>query len=287
MEELSSIKCFGGSQLRCEHFSTTLECQMKFSIFLPERAKEGNLKCPVIYYLSGLTCTDENFVQKAGAQKFASDLGLILVSPDTSPRGEQVPDDEECSYDFGLGAGFYLNAKQEPWKKHYQMYDYVVTELPAFLENEFPIDADCQSIMGHSMGGHGAITIALKNPEKYRSVSTFAPIVSPMNCPWGIKAFRNYLGEDQNDWLEYDSVELMKRTKASVPMLIDQGSADPFLEEQLKPNLLLDVAREKGYPLTYNNRQGYDHSYFFISSFIEQHLVFHADIHKDFMKLTR
>ena len=287
MKELSNVRSHDGVQVRYEHFSNALNCRMVFSVFFPKPLRTDNSDLPVVFWLSGLTCTDENFVQKSGVQRYASELGLIIVAPDTSPRGENIPDDENGSYDFGLGAGFYLNAKREPWKQNYQMYDYIVDELPSTLRAELAVNGNRQSIMGHSMGGHGAITIALKNPEKYRSVSTFAPIVSPMNCPWGIKAFRNYLGEDQNDWLEYDSVELMKRTKAPVPMLIDQGSADPFLEEQLKPNLLLDVAGEKGYPLTYNNRQGYDHSYFFISSFIEQHLVFHADIHKDFMKLTR
>lgn len=216
-------------------------------------------------------------MQKSGAQKFASELGLILVAPDTSPRGDGVPDDKEGLYDFGLGAGFYLNATQKPWEKHYQMYDYIVDELPAIIESNFPVEGNRQSIMGHSMGGHGALTIALKNPDKYHAVSAFAPIASPMNCPWGIKAFRNYLGEDKDDWLEHDSAELIKRSKTVIPMLVDQGSSDEFIDEQLKPNLLLKAARERNYPLTFNSRPGYDHSYFFVSSFIEQHLKFHAD----------
>lgn len=252
---------------------------MTFSVFLPEQLATGaDVKLPVIYWLSGLTCTDENFVQKAGAQKLASELGIILVAPDTSPRGEGVPDDAEGAYDLGLGAGFYLNATQEPWKKHYQMYDYVVEELPALVARKFPVDENRQSIMGHSMGGHGALTIALKNPSKYRSVSAFAPIVSPMNCPWGVKAFTNYLGEDRNTWFEYDAVDLMKRATQPVPMLIDQGGNDEFLEQQLKPSLLVETANGTGYPMAFNRRDGYDHSYFFISSFIEKHLHFHAGI---------
>ena len=279
MEEIARNKSFGGPQVRCKHFSTTVICEMTFSVFLPEQLSTGaDVKLPVIYWLSGLTCTDENFVQKAGVQKLASDLGFIIVSPDTSPRGEGVPDDKNGAYDLGLGAGFYLNATEEPWKKHYQMYDYVVEELPALVKRKFPIDDKRQSIMGHSMGGHGAITIALKNPENYRSVSAFAPIVSPMNCPWGQKAFKNYLGEDESTWAQYDSVELMKRSMRPIPILIDQGSADEFLEEQLKPLLLVEAASGNGYPLSFNQREGYDHSYFFISSFIEKHLHFHAGI---------
>ena len=278
MKILSQTQCFGGSQRRYSHFSVSLNCEMKFSIFLPSSLITGNtLKSRTVYWLSGLTCTDENFMQKSGAQKFASELGLILVAPDTSPRGENIPDDKEGSYDLGLGAGFYLNATREPWKTHYQMYDYIVNELPTIIENEFPVKGSRQSIMGHSMGGHGALTIALKNPDKYRSVSAFAPIVSPMNCPWGIKAFRNYLGEDKDDWLEYDSVELIKRSETLTPMLIAQGGSDEFIEEQLKPHLIIEAARERNYPLSFNSRAGYDHSYFFVASFIEQHLKFHAD----------
>ncbi len=277
MKELSCVKSFEGAQLRYEHFSEALNCRMTFSIFLPRVSIKANARLPVIYWLSGLTCTDENFVQKSGAQKYAAKLGLIIVSPDTSPRGEHVPDDEDGAYDFGVGASFYLNAKREPWKQNYQMYDYVVDELPSILRTKLLIDANRQSIMGHSMGGHGAITIALKNQDKYRSVSAFAPIVSPINCPWGIKAFSNYLGEEVNDWLEYDSTELLKDSKNFLPMMIDQGSNDEFLKEQLKPELLLQVAEDKHIPLIYNLREGYDHSYFFVSSFIEDHLNFHAE----------
>ena len=276
MKELSHVKSFQGAQVRYEHFSNTLNCRMTLSVFFPKLLITDNSNFPVVYWLSGLTCTDENFVQKAGIQRHASELGIIIVAPDTSPRGDNIPDDENGAYDFGLGAGFYLNATREPWKQNYRMYDYVVDELPSILQTELEISGNRQSIMGHSMGGHGAITIALKNQEKYRSVSAFAPIASPMNCPWGIKAFRNYLGDEINDWLEYDSSEIIKASQTSLPLMIDQGSADQFLEDQLKPELLLQAAEKKNYPVIYNLREGYDHSYFFISSFIENHLNFHA-----------
>ena len=276
MKELSNVKSFQGRQVRYEHFSKTLNCRMTFSVFFPKLLITDNSNFPVVYWLSGLTCADENFIQKAGIQRHASELGIIIVAPDTSPRGENIPDDENGAYDFGLGAGFYLNATRDPWKQNYRMYDYVVDELPSILQTELEISGNRQSIMGHSMGGHGAITIALKNQEKYRSVSAFAPIASPMNCPWGIKAFRNYLGDEINDWLEYDSSELIKTSQTSIPLKIDQGSADQFLKDQLKPELLLQAAEEKNFPVIYNLREGYDHSYFFISSFIENHLKFHA-----------
>lgn len=229
-----------------------------------------------MYWLSGLTCTDENFVQKAGAQKKASELGIVIVAPDTSPRGKNIPDDPEGAYDFGLGAGFYLNATQEPWDKNYNMYDYITEELPELINKCFSVDGNRQSIFGHSMGGHGALTIALKNPEKYHSVSAFAPIVAPMNCPWGIKAFSNYLGDDQQEWEQYDTVALIKKVTRPLPILVDQGSADDFLDGQLKPSLLLEACNQTGFPLNYNKRDGYDHSYFFIASFIDDHICFHA-----------
>ena len=277
MERLSSKKCYGGEQIRCKHFSTSLVCEMTFSVFLPEQLSTGaDIKLPVLYWLSGLTCNDENFVQKAGAQKLASELGLILVAPDTSPRGEGVPDDPEGAYDLGHGAGFYVNATQEPWKKHYQMYDYIVEELPELINRKFPANGERQGIAGHSMGGHGALTIGLRNPDKYKSISAFAPIVSPMNCPWGQKALGNYLGENKNEWLSYDAVSLVKNATRPIPILVDQGSADEFLENQLKPSLLVEVCSQVGYPLNYNQRDGYDHSYFFIASFIENHLQFHS-----------
>ena len=276
MKELSNVRSHGGVQVRYEHFSTALNCRMVFSVFFPKLMRTDNADLPVVFWLSGLTCTDENFVQKSGAQRYASELGLIIVAPDTSPRGENIPDDENGSYDLGLGAGFYLNAKREPWKQNYQMYDYIINELPSILRAELAVNGNRQSIMGHSMGGHGAITIALKNPEKYKSVSAFSPIASPANCPWGIKAFRNYLGDEIDDWFEYDSSELIKASQTTLPLMIEQGSADQFLKDQLKPELLLQAAEEKNFPVIYNLREGYDHSYFFISSFIENHLKFHA-----------
>ena len=276
MKELSNVRSHDGVQVRYEHFSNALNCRMVFSVFFPKPLRTDNSDLPVVFWLSGLTCTDENFVQKSGVQRYASELGLIIVAPDTSPRGENVPDDENGSYDFGLGAGFYLNAKREPWKQNYQMYDYIVDELPSTLRAELAVNGNRQSIMGHSMGGHGAITIALKNPEKYKSVSAFSPIASPTNCPWGIKAFRNYLGDEIDDWVEYDSSEIIKASQTTLPLMIEQGSADQFLKDQLKPELLLQAAEERNFPVIYNLREGYDHSYFFISSFIENHLKFHA-----------
>ncbi len=274
LQKISSAKCFDGEQLRYVHYSDALQCEMKFSIFLPPKAKEGAV--PVIYWLSGLTCTDENFVTKAGAQEYASDFGVAIVAPDTSPRGIDVPDDPEEAYDFGLGAGFYLNAIQEPWSKHYNMYDYIVHELPQLIASEFPINSDLSSISGHSMGGHGALTIALKNPELFRSVSAFAPICSPMQCPWGQKAFGNYLGDDESRWKKYDTIELIRKSTERLPILIDQGDADNFLAAQLKPKLLEQAAMAADYPISLRIQSGYDHSYFFVASFIGEHIKFHA-----------
>jgi S-formylglutathione hydrolase len=276
MESIACNKMFGGEQRRYKHKSETLSCDMHFSIYLPPQVSKGRV--PVLYWLSGLTGTDENFVIKAGAQRVASELGLAIVMGDTSPRGEDVPDDPEQAYDFGLGAGFYLNATQAPWDKHYKMYDYVTQELPALINDNFPVDSSRQSIFGHSMGGHGALSIALKNPDKYKSVSAFAPIVSPINCPWGCKAFKSYLGEDVSTWQEYDSAALIAKATTHLPMLVDQGTADEFLDNQLKPELLLEAAEKAGYPLQFIEREGYDHSYFFIASFIEEHLRFHKKI---------
>ena len=276
MESIACNKMFGGEQRRYKHKSETLSCDMHFSIYLPPQVSEGRV--PVLYWLSGLTGTDENFVIKAGAQRVASELGLAIVMGDTSPRGEDVPDDPEQAYDFGLGAGFYLNATQAPWNKHYKMYDYVTQELPALINDTFPVDPSRQSIFGHSMGGHGALSIALKNPDQYKSVSAFAPIVSPINCPWGCKAFKSYLGEDVSTWQEYDSAALIAKATTHLPMLVDQGTADEFLDNQLKPELLLEAAEKAGYPLQFIEREGYDHSYFFIASFIEEHLRFHEKI---------
>ena len=271
IECLSSNKVFGGWHKQYSHQSSTVNCTMRFAIFLPPQASSNN-KVPVLYWLSGLTCTDENVMQKSGIQRIAAELGIAIVAPDTSPRGEGVADDE--AYDLGQGAGFYINAKQAPWNKHFQMYDYVVEELPALIEATFPVTGK-RAIAGHSMGGHGALTIALKNAQRYCSVSAFSPISNPVNCPWGQKAFTAYLGDDQALWQQHDASMLMLETKDFLPTRVDQGEADNFLEEQLKPTVLQASATERGYPLELNIHQGYDHSYYFISSFIEQHVRFH------------
>jgi S-formylglutathione hydrolase len=278
LESLSSNKSFGGWTKRFRHYSPTLDCEMAFAIYLPPQAEKQNV--PVLYWLSGLTCTEENFVQKAGAQRIAAELGITIVVPDTSPRGESVPDDPEGNYDFGLGAGFYLNAVQEPWAHHYRMYDYVVKELPALIKEHFPVTNE-RSISGHSMGGHGALVCALRNPERYRSVSAFAPIGNPMKCPWGEKAFSGYLGKERELWRGYDSSELIRRAKNKLPLLVDQGGKDEFLAEQLQPEVLQQAAKENNYPLVYRQHDGYDHSYYFIASFIEEHLRFHANFLQD------
>ena len=275
LEQISANQSFGGQQLRYKHQSESLNCEMHFSIYLPPQAQ--NKSVPVLYWLSGLTCTDENFVQKAGAQQFAAKLGLAIVCPDTSPRGDYVPDDPEGAYDMGLGAGFYINATQEPWVEHYQMYDYVVEELPKLINREFPVDANAMSISGHSMGGHGALTIALKNPQRYKSVSAFSPICSPINCPWGEKVFSHYLGDDKSNWLSYDSVELLKNSPTQIPVLVDQGEADNFLAEQLNTPLLVDLAKQNNALITVRMQPDYDHSYFFIATFIAEHLLFHSE----------
>ena len=274
IEEISSNKMFGGVQKHFQHHAESVKCQMRFAIYLPECASESS-PVPVLYWLSGLTCTDENFVQKAGAQRIAEALGIAIVCPDTSPRGDNVADDENQSYDLGLGAGFYVNATEQPWSEHYKMYDYIVDELPKLIEENFPV-SNKKSISGHSMGGHGALTIALKNPDKYCSVSAFSPIANPVNCPWGQKAFNAYLGSDEQLWQQHDASLLMAASKKHVPALVDQGLADNFLEEQLHPESLISAASENNYPLTLNQHDGYDHSYFFIASFIESHLRFHA-----------
>ena len=273
IENVSQSLIFGGLQQRYSHYSDVLNCEMHFSIYLPELNPTHNI--PVIYWLSGLTCTDENFVLKAGAQRYASECGVALAAPDTSPRGENIPDDPANEYDFGLGAGFYLNATQEPWSKNYQMYDYVTRELPALINENFPVDPSRKSIMGHSMGGHGALTIALKNPDSFHSVSAFSPIVAPTQVPWGQKAFELYLGKDRQTWKKYDSCELILASQKHVPMLIDQGMEDSFLETQLRTDLLEDACQESDYDITIRRQPGYDHSYFFIASFIESHIVFH------------
>jgi S-formylglutathione hydrolase len=272
IENLSSNKSFGGWHKQYSHASTTLNCTMRFAIFLPPQASTG-AKVPVLYWLSGLTCSDENFMQKAGAQRLAAELGMAIVAPDTSPRGEGVANDD--GYDLGQGAGFYVNATQAPWNRHFQMYDYVVNELPDLIESMFPV-SDKRAIAGHSMGGHGALTIALRNPDRYQSVSAFSPINNPVNCPWGQKAFTAYLGKDTSTWRQYDASLLMREATQHVPALVDQGEADDFLAEQLKPETLEAAASSNSYPLELRSHEGYDHSYYFISSFIEDHLRFHA-----------
>ncbi|MFT7110297.1 MAG: S-formylglutathione hydrolase [Psychrobacter glaciei] len=275
LERVSSNKMFGGVNQQFKHTSSVLNCDMRFAIYLPPQATAEH-KVPVLYWLSGLTCTDENFMHKAGAQRMAAELGIAIVAPDTSPRGDNIPDDANSAYDFGLGAGFYVNATQAPWDNHYQMYDYVVHELPALIEAYFPV-SDKRAISGHSMGGHGALTIGLKNPTRYTSVSAFSPINNPINCAWGQKALGYYLGEDKAAWAEYDASELMKVSTHHLPTLVDQGSADNFLEQQLKPEALEVAAQSNHYPLELRMQEGYDHSYFFIASFIEDHLKFHAN----------
>jgi S-formylglutathione hydrolase len=272
VENISVNKSFGGWHKQYSHDSKTLNCAMRFAIYLPPQASNGE-KVPVLYWLSGLTCSDENFMQKSGVQRIAAELGIAIVAPDTSPRGDEVADDE--GYDLGKGAGFYVNATQAPWNRHYRMYDYVVNELPELIETMFPVSAK-RSIAGHSMGGHGALVIALRNSDAYQSVSAFSPISNPINSPWGKKAFTAYLGRDTTTWAQYDASLLMRQASNFVPALVDQGDADDFLVEQLKPEVLKAAAQVNGYPLELNYREGYDHSYYFISSFIESHLRFHA-----------
>ncbi len=267
-------RCFSGRQLRLQHRAESLDCDMHFSVFLPPQAEQGAV--PVLYWLSGLTCTDENFVQKAGAQRYAAEQGIAIVCPDTSPRGDEIPDDPEGAWDFGLGAGFYLNAEREPWAAHYRMYDYVTEELPALVNKAFRLNPEACAISGHSMGGHGAMMIALRNPERFRSVSAFSPIVAPTQCPWGEKAFSNYLGDNRESWKAWDSCELLRAAEYHLPLLVDQGEADDFLEEQLKTELLEETCKEAQYPAVIRRQPGYNHSYFFVASFIGSHIAFHA-----------
>ena len=272
-EFIASNKCFGGWQHRLRHRSSALNCEMTLSIFLPPAAEHGEV--PVLYWLSGLTCNDQNFVTKAGAQRYAAEFGVAIVAPDTSPRGEGVADD--AAWDLGQGAGFYLNATQTPWASHFRMYDYIVDELPDSLEAQLGLDSQRRGIFGHSMGGHGALTIALKNPQRYRSVSAFAPICAPSQCPWGEKAFSAYLGDDREGWQQHDAAELLARNSLPYPILIDQGEADEFLSTQLQPEKLERAAQQSGQQLLLRRQPGYDHSYFFIASFIEDHIRFHAE----------
>lgn len=271
MERIEKHASFGGWQEVYKHQSSSLKCSMNFSIYLPSHS-DGE-KLPVLYWLSGLTCNEQNFITKAGAQKYAAEHKVIIVAPDTSPRGEGVPDDS--SYDLGQGAGFYVNATQEPWSENYRMYDYIVHELRSLIDSNFPSNK-IQSLMGHSAGGHGALVVGLRNPDIYKSISAFAPIVAPSQVPWGKKAFTSYLGNDETLWKDYDAVELIKSNAVNLPILVDQGTEDSFLKEQLRPELLEGICKEKDYSLTLNMREGYDHSYYFIASFVEEHIRFHA-----------
>ena len=272
-ETVSTNKCFGGTQGVYSHTSQELGCDMKFAVFTPPQAESDTR--PVVFWLSGLTCTEENFTVKAGAQRAAAELGLVIVAPDTSPRGDGVPDDAE-SFDFAKGAGFYVDATRQPWSKNYRMYSYIIGELPALIFKHFPAQADAQGIMGHSMGGHGALTLALRNPGHFRSVSAFAPIVAPSQVPWGQKAFTGYLGKDEAAWKDYDACELVKKQQLDTTILIDQGEDDQFLAEQLKPELFEQACREAGQSLAIRRRPGYDHSYYFISTFMDDHIMHHA-----------
>ena len=270
-ERIERHACFGGRQDVYRHRSEALGCDMNVGVYLPPQAEHA--KCPVLYWLSGLTCSEQNFITKAGAQRYAAEHGVILVVPDTSPRGEGVANADR--YDLGQGAGFYLDATQAPWSQHYRMQEYVARELPAWVEGEFAV-SDARAISGHSMGGHGALVTALRNPGRYRSVSAFAPIVAPSRVPWGQQAFAAYLGEDRAVWAPWDAVELIAGAKERLPLLVDQGEADEFLERELRPELLRDACRGAGHPLELHLRPGYDHSYYFVASFIGQHLAWHA-----------
>ena len=275
LTETAANKCFGGKQGVYSHKSTATGTDMTFAVYEPPQAADGPV--PVLWYLSGLTCTHENAMVKAGAQALAAERGIMLVFPDTSPRGEDVPDDADAAYDFGLGAGFYVNATQAPWNKNYQMADYITEELPALIGDSFAADMSRQGITGHSMGGHGALTIALRNPGRFKSVSAFSPIVSPLNCPWGHKALGGYIGDNQENWRAYDACALVADAAERLPILVDQGDADNFLTEQLKSHLLQEACDKARHPLTLRIQPGYDHSYFFIASFMTEHVNWHAD----------
>ena len=273
MERIEHHACAGGWQDVYRHRSDVLGCDMRLGVYLPPQAAEPGARLPVLYWLSGLTCTEQNFITKAGAQRYAAEHGIILVAPDTSPRGEDVADAD--GYDLGKGAGFYLNATQAPWSRHYRMHDYVVEELPALVEAKFPANG-ARGISGHSMGGHGALVLALRNPGRYRSVSAFSPIVAPGRVPWGQKAFAAYLGEDRAAWQAWDASELVADAAERLPLLVDQGGDDEFLDGQLRPQLLQAACEAAEHPLQLRMRPGYDHSYYFIASFIGEHLAHHA-----------
>jgi S-formylglutathione hydrolase len=274
LQTISEHRCFDGMMGFYSHPSAECRVTMKFAVYQPPQTKAG--KVPVLFYLAGLTCTEETFMIKAGAQRLAAELGIMLIAPDTSPRGAGIPGEDD-DWDFGTGAGFYLDATQPPWSAHYRMYSYVTEELPALVGASFPADLERQGIFGHSMGGHGALICALRNPGRYRSVSAFAPVVAPMQVPWGQKAFRNYLGANAAAWRRWDACELVRQQKLDVPILVDQGEADQFLKQQLRPELFEAACREAGQALTLRRQPGYDHSYWFVSTFIPDHLHHHAE----------
>lgn len=278
---VSTTKCFDGNQNVYSHHSKALACEMKFAIYLPPRLDDPNVKLPVLYWLSGLTCDENNFIQKAGAQKYAAEHGIIIVCPDTSPRGVDIAGQDDA-YDFGSGAGFYVDAIVEPWSKHYNMFSYVTKELIDVIQINFPALEGVQSIFGHSMGGHGALISALRCPGQYKSVSAFAPISNPTSCPWGQKAFKGYLGDKPSLWKEWDATELVKSYNGPpIQIFIDQGDADKFLlEKQLLPENLLDACLNAHIPCIYHKRDNYDHSYFFIATFIGEHIAYHAKLLK-------
>ena len=278
LETISETNCFGGRIGFYRHASSVNSCDMQFSIFVPPQAANG--KVPVLTFLSGLTCTEENFMVKSGAQRIAAELGIMLVSPDTSPRGESVADDPDKDYDFGLAAGFYLNATEDPWSRYYHMYDYITSELQDAVFDHFPGDRSRHGLTGHSMGGHGSLTIGLRNPDMFHSLSAFAPICTTLHSPWGQKALTYYLGDDTSNWHEYDACEVARSVADPSRwsrILVDQGGADIYLEEQLKPALLQAACEESGLPLELRIHDDYDHGYYFISTFIEEHLRFHAE----------
>ena len=274
MEIISENRSHGGRQIVAEHQSSSTSTNMRFSIFLPPQTESGG-KCPVVWFLSGLTCSAMNVTEKGEYRATCAELGLILIAPDTSPRGDDVPDVEE--YDFGKGAGFYLDATEAPWAKHFRMWAYVTDELPALVEAEFPTDMGRQGITGHSMGGHGALTVALRNPGRFRSVSAFSPIVAPGQVPWGEKALSGYLGRDERAWRKQDAVALIEDGARLPGLLVDVGTDDPFLIEQLRPELLERACADAGIPLMLRRQPGYDHSYYFVSTFMADHLRWHAE----------
>jgi S-formylglutathione hydrolase len=275
MEVLSENRSHGGRQLVCRHASVATGTEMTFSIFLPPQA-EGGGELPVVWYLSGLTCTHANVTEKGEYRAACAELGLVFVAPDTSPRGEGVPTAHDGAWDFGLGAGFYVDAREEPWSGHYRMWTYVTEELPALVAAKFPVDESRQAITGHSMGGHGALTVALRHPDRFRSVSAFAPIVAPSQVPWGQRALSGYLGDDRGAWRRHDAVALIEDGARLPELLVDVGDADPFLEQELRPELLERACSDAGIGLTLRRQRGYDHSYYFISTFMAEHLAWHA-----------